>query len=306
MKKLKHLLLISAILCSKLSSVYSQSSCANVAMNRPVIASSSWSVETADKAFDGDLTTNWSAINQTGWIQVDLQNKVTVDSMKLYVNQFYPGNTIHEIFISEDLENWILVHTISEYTTNNQILSVVFNPGLYNVRAVKINTSSSNSWVAWFEIEVFANPYKPTITQEGLLLTSSSETNNQWYSNGVPIPGANSQTYSATYSNSYQVGVLYGNGCVSLSDAIEIITTTIDETSNKLINIYPNPTTDNITIEGITNAKIEIFNLQGQVIKNVNLTGNSANLDVSNLTKGMYSIKITSIDGIYMQKIIKE
>lgn len=303
---LKNLLTISAISGCFFTSAYAQENCSNFALNKPVVASSTWSNETANKAFDGNLTTNWSADQHTGWIQVDLQNKVTVDSMKLYVNQYYPGNTIHEILTSEDMVNWTIVHTISEYTINNQILSVKFNPGLSNVRGVKINTTSSNSWVAWYEIEVFANPYKPTITHDGLILSSSSESNNQWYLNGTPIPGANSQTFTAINSGSYQVGVSYGNGCVSMSDIASIITTEIDITSKNRLKVYPNPTTDYIIIEGITNANIEIFNLQGQIIKNVNTISNKSNIDISNIPNGIYSIRITTTDGIFVHKMVKD
>jgi len=306
MKNLYHLMILSALIGCCISSAFAQNSCSNVALNKPASSGTSYSTQTPDRAFDGDLTTNWSASSHTGWIQVDLQNKVTVDSIKLYVNQFYPGNTIHEIKTSEDMVNWTLVDTLTRYTTNNQMITVKFNPGLSNVRGVMINSPSSNSWIAWYEIEVYANPYKPTITQNGMVLTSGSSTNNQWYLNGSPIKDANSPTYTVTVSGSYQVGILNGNGCVSMSEAVNVktITTGINKIGENDIHIYPNPSKNNVMVEGISKAQIEVFNFQGQSVKHINVSGRETGVDISDLNCGVYTMKITSTDGIIVKKLL--
>jgi len=308
MKNLYNLMILSTIIGGCFSSVYAQNSCFNVALNKPAISSSSYTTQTPERAFDGDLTTNWSASDHTGWIQVDLQNKVTVDSMKLYVNQYYPGNTIHEIKVSEDMVHWTLVDTLTRYTTNNQLITVKFNPALPNVRGVMINTPGSNSWIAWYEIEVYAIPYKPTVSQNGMVLTSSSQTNNQWYFNGSPIPNAKSPTYTATVSGSYQVGLSNGNGCVSMSDEVNVktITTGTNKTPKNEILIYPNPAKDNVIIDGLTNAKIEVFNFQGQSIKLITIPGSKTTVDISDLNSGIYSLKMTTTDGITVKKLFKQ
>jgi hypothetical protein len=309
MKNLNKFIILSVILGCLVSAANAQENCNNVALNGTATASStSTSEETPNKAFDGDLNTNWSATDHTGWIQVDLQNKVSVDSMKLYVNQYYQGNTIHEIKISEDMENWVLADTLTRYTYNSQVITVNFNPALSNVRGVMINTTSSNSWVAWYEIEVYANPYKPTITQDGLLLTSSSTTNNQWYLNGSLIPDANSQSFTVTTPGSYQVGFLYGKDCESLSEIVNFsdITNSLNPDAEKGVSIYPNPAKNNIIIEGVTIAKIELFNIQGQVMKQVNEIKTKNSVDISNLTNGVYSVRITTNDGFIVKKLLKE
>jgi hypothetical protein len=309
MKNLYNFIILSVILGCFVNAANAQENCNNVALNRTATASStSSSEETTNKAFDGDLTTNWSASAHYGWIQVDLQNKVTVDSLKLYVNQFYSGNTVHEIKVSEDMENWILADTLTRYTYNNQVITVNFNPALSDVRGVMINTTSSNSWIAWYEIEVFANPYIPTIIKDGYVLTSSSATNNQWYLNGSPIPDANFQSYTASASGSYQVGISYGNDCESMSEILNItdFTSAINKNSKKDIRIYPNPAKDIVIIEGVSKAKIEVFNLQGQAVKHMNVSESKNSLDISALTNGLYSIKITTAEGTFVKKLLKE
>jgi hypothetical protein len=308
MKNLNKLIILSALTGFCFRSAYAQVECTNVALNKPATASTSYSTETSNRAFDGDLTTNWSASAHTGWIQVDLQNNVTIDSMKLYVNQYYPGKTIHEIKVSEDMQNWSLVDTLSRNTYENQIITVKFNPVLSNVRGVMINTTSSNSWVAWYEIKVFSTPNKPTITQDGFVLTSSSATNNQWYLNGNPIQDANSQSYTVTATGSYQVGVITGNDCVTMSEIINVtaITTGIKEIGEKDILIYPNPAKDNVIITGITKAKIEVFNFQGQAVQISDISELNTSVDISKLGSGVYSIRLTTNEGIFVKKLFKQ
>lgn len=307
-KNLKNLILLSAIICCCFSSAYAQDACSNVSLNKSAIASSSTSTEIPSLAFDGDLTTNWCAPGSIGWIQVDLQNKVTINSLKLYVNQYYAGNTVHEIKISSDMVSWTLVKTLSGYTSNNQVLTVNFSPALSDVRGVMINTTSSNSWVSWYEIQVFSNPVKPIITQNRDVLTSSSTTNNQWYLDGSPIPGENSQSYTATAIGSYQVGVSNGNGCESMSDIVNVtsITAGVNEIAKKDVKIYPNPAKDNISIEGVTSGKIELINLQGQVINYANVSDKNKSMDISKLATGVYSLKITTDEGIIVKKLLKQ
>ena len=287
MKNLYYFIILSAIIGSCFGSVSAQDPCTNVALNKPVTASESTSVEIPSRAVDGNLTTQWCAPDFAGWIKIDLQNKFTINNLKLYVNQAIPGNTVHEIKVSSDMVNWTLVKTISDNTTENQVLDVIFNPALSDVQGVMINTTESNSWVAWYEIQVFSGPTKPTISQNGAELTSSATSNNQWYFNGNPISGE--------------------DGCISMSDIYNVTTTGgINIISDKDIKIYPNPAKDNIVIEGVSKAKIELFNLQGQFIKNVNATGNKTSMDISDVNNGVYSIKITTTDGIIVKKISKQ
>lgn len=305
MKKIYSFVILSAII-SCCFSTYAQESCSNIAFNKPATASGSTASEPTNLAFDGNMTTNWCAPASTGWIKVNLQDKFTVNRMKLYVSQAITGSTVHEIKVSEDMTNWTLVKTFSGSTTQNQILDVTFEPALTNVRGVMINTTQSTSWVAWYEIQVFTNSYKPSITQNGAVLTSSSAVNNQWYLNGNPISGATSQTYTTTASGSYQVGVSNGNECMTMSDIYTVTTTAINKVSDMDIKIYPNPAKDNIVIEGISEAKIELYNLQGQFIKNMKASGNKTSIDLSDVNNGVYSIRITTDERIIVKKIQKQ
>lgn len=72
------------------------------------------------------------------------------------------------------------------------------------------------------------------------------------------------------------------------------------------IKFFPNPTKNNIVIKGINNGIIEIINLEGQILKYIEIKYDKTNIDLSNLSSGIYMIKIITNNGIIVQKLIKD
>ena len=78
-----------------------------------------------------------------------------------------------------------------------------------------------------------------------------------------------------------------------------------DEVLEKSITLYPNPVTNILTIDSeIQLTKVEIFSLLGQKVKDINSHFNSVN--VSNLSKGVYIVKLQSENGFTTKKLIKK
>ena len=74
----------------------------------------------------------------------------------------------------------------------------------------------------------------------------------------------------------------------------------IQDNSNigiKLLECYPNPAINNITIESPP-AVIEITNIQGQLIKTFATTGNKTNIDISAFPSGVYVVEVKTEKGI--------
>jgi hypothetical protein len=99
--------------------------------------------------------------------------------------------------------------------------------GSYTV-VVTAGCSSASSATA---VTVNPIPALPTISPTGetsfceggsLLLTSSSATGNQWYRNGIVLPGETAQTYVATIAGFYTVMVTT-NGCTSSASLQAIV-----------------------------------------------------------------------------------
>lgn len=66
--------------------------------------------------------------------------------------------------------------------------------------------------------------------------------------------------------------------------------TAVNESNIQNIKVYPNPAKDQITISGIETSDIEIFDITGRLVLKQQITEDQQ-IDVSNLSKGMYFIK---------------
>ena len=83
------------------------------------------------------------------------------------------------------------------------------------------------------------------------------------------------------------------------------ITDTYELSRENVINIFPNPVNEQLTIELDSNAKpirLSIFNALGQVFVNREF---SPIIDLSNLDKGVYFIKIETAVGNFSRKFVK-
>ena len=77
----------------------------------------------------------------------------------------------------------------------------------------------------------------------------------------------------------------------------------LEENDTPMISVFPNPTSDQLTILSNTPFKeIRIFNSLGQLVQ----TETSTSFSIAGLTKGIYFISISTDQGIVQHKIIKE
>ena len=85
----------------------------------------------------------------------------------------------------------------------------------------------------------------------------------------------------------------------TLSNAIPI--------KDVLVKIYPNPTTNALNIETVSNLKsIDLYDVNGRILEINKLNHNRAVFDFSKYKSGLYFVKITTEDGSKIEKIIKE
>ncbi len=156
----------------------------------------------------------------------------------------------------------------------------------------------------------FTSMNQPVITLSGNTLNSNYTSGNQWYSNGVIIPGATAQSYSPPISGSYSVKVT-SNGCSSLmSTDFDFSLIGINSFPFKSIEIYPNPFKDEITINGLPDnhlKEIILYDIMGrEVFKSSPNPKSNLILNTSLLSEGTYLLKIVGIDGMVTTfKLIK-
>ncbi|MFA8300899.1 MAG: choice-of-anchor J domain-containing protein [Hyphomicrobiales bacterium] len=70
------------------------------------------------------------------------------------------------------------------------------------------------------------------------------------------------------------------------------------------INLYPNPTTRIIHIEGISNAQMKLVDLSGRILKSINVDNNNYSLDLSDLDAGVYFLQTNSNGKLLSSKIV--
>jgi hypothetical protein len=156
-------------------------------------------------------------------------------------------------------------------------------------------------------------PSTPVITQNGDTLSSSANTGNQWYLNGVIIPGATGKQHVAVYTGTYTV-VVTVNECSSLpSNGILVLPVSVTvEKANRTFEIYPNPNTGefNIKVETLASEvfNIEIYNSLGSLIwKQENVTVNGTftkHVVLTDSPSGMYMVKLRNNDNTIVKKLI--
>ncbi len=154
-----------------------------------------------------------------------------------------------------------------------------------------------------------ATPATPVISASGLVLSSNAASGNQWYSQSGALGGVTNQNYTITVNGSYYVIVTL-NGCSSSPSNTIVITNvdvqTIDD--NKSIKIYPNPVSNELTIEMQGNGDktaFEIYNSTGQLVLRDNIIGKKV-ISTLNYPLGVYVIKLENGKTCEFKKLVKE
>ncbi|GAA4774829.1 MULTISPECIES: S8/S53 family peptidase [Flavobacterium] len=97
----------------------------------------------------------------------------------------------------------------------------------------------------------------------------------------------------------------------NMQAAIESINATLGVAENNqiLFSVYPNPARDKVTLnlfEDFNKKSVEIYSVLGQKISVKSFDGQSTDLDVSSLEKGVYFLKVKSGSKETTKKFIKE
>ena len=140
---------------------------------------------------------------------------------------------------------------------------------------------------------------------------------NTWEQAGVDMNGeafndASGRSVSISSDGSkVAIGAYYndGNGTdaghVRVYDLSSVLNTENFEQNS--FSVYPNPAKDFLVIENLTNetiSSVEIYNLTGKLVKNEIL--NFSTINIEDLAKGIYLLRIKTENKIINQKFIKE
>lgn len=97
---------------------------------------------------------------------------------------------------------------------------------------------------------------------------------------------------------------------LALNEAQYVITTGVKEISNEnLFSAYPNPGRDVITVKSANELKsVKVYDVAGKLIQKIEMQNSfTKNIDIANLTKGVYILKAESKTGEnYTSKFVKK
>lgn len=180
------------------------------------------------------------------------------------------------------------------------------------------NTAPENNWIkvklegiqsnrmgigSWIEISVNGQKqYNYTLCGEGYLSQNSAY---EFFG----IGGNDSIDYIKVNWLSGQVDMIEEN--IPINTAVTIVEGTntlgLSETTNNLIQIYPNPTQNSFTISGISQIqKLKVVNVLGQKVKEYTDTSTNT-FSIEGLNSGVYVLQITDrFNRIYTSRMVVE
>jgi hypothetical protein len=161
-------------------------------------------------------------------------------------------------------------------------------------------------------VTVYPTPSTPSINYSGGILTATpSAPQYQWYLNGNLIAGATGANYTPIQNGVYTVSYTDANGCtssLSLPTTVSDIGAGLFEISDWM-QIYPNPGTGifNITLPAMPAAEmlIEVADMLGKTVYSTTAgVSNTYLLDLSNYSKGIYQVQMSSGKKIWRAKVM--
>ena len=141
------------------------------------------------------------------------------------------------------------------------------------------STNLIDSTVTW---SVKDSTGSATIDANGLLTSVS---------NGIVVVTATANDGAGT-SGSANITLQSGAAGVALAD-------------NEEMSIYPNPANNFFLVQSQSRIrKVEMYDMVGALVREVESTGKNVTIDVSDETNGIYFVKVYAVNGTYTQRVI--
>jgi hypothetical protein len=269
--------------------------------------------DTIFAGLDGDV---FMSPNSGGtWVDMNIGSPdVYTEALAISGNTIFAGSEMGVLIYTKSGSSWNYVNlALNDYNVTclsikgNNIFAGMGDNGVYTSLVNGSVWSAVNTGLTDTIVNALAingnNIYAGT--QGGGVFLSSNNGGN-WVAVNEGL--TDTLIYSlATCGNYIYAGTIDGEIWKRPLSELTGIKDIINNASN--IAIYPNPTSNTITIDnpGIVRlAVIEITNIQGQLVKSLATTGNKTNIDVSALPEGVYLVKLVSEKGVEVRKFLKE
>ncbi len=140
----------------------------------------------------------------------------------------------------------------------------------------------------------------------------SDQNGNDYYIDDQFYDANDATAFDALFdqSKAYNVvgflGYTYGHYTINPRNSSDVTVFVADVKDVAGVQVYPNPATDYLFVTGKNINRYEIQNVAGQTIKSKNVNGQNIQINVSDLTPGIYMLRVYTDKGIAIHKIIKK
>ena len=230
------------------------------------------------------------------YAHVTLKNKTTNDQFQLkgkvatLTNVFPPIQT----YTTSDADYKTYDFDLTTWNSGNQFPELAF--------AVKDTWSAAPTTYATNDIVVVSNTYYKSITGDNSAIDAAA----------LKLDTTNWVLCNSTGDVAPAVGAVVG-GALDLNNSVYVDSIVFDDTlgaadfgySNNTISLYPNPAQEVLNISSSNSiTKIEVYDLLG---KKVASNENASNVNVADLGKGAYIVKVVQENGsVVAKQFIKE
>ncbi len=113
---------------------------------------------------------------------------------------------------------------------------------------------------------------------------------------------------SGLVSGTYEVEITDANGCVHIEESMFVDSQLSISESSFGLRIYPNPSNGIFYLESTDNliTEISIRDISGRIIYKALVNGDRLEIDLSNQAKGTYFVVLTSENGPFVKRIVKQ
>lgn len=186
-----------------------------------------------------------------------------------------------------------------------------FAPGTtasYTVTGTTVNGCAGTDQVT---VYVNATPEAIASIVDDVTLTATPGVYNyQWINcaTGTAVPNASFATFNALANGTYAVIVSTPQGCSDQSDCITIDAVSVEQIAEIAMSVQPNPTSGELSISMPTDltAQAQVFDAQGKLVIDFTNVSNGSTLNLSNMTTGVYMIRITAADAVQTFRVVKQ
>jgi hypothetical protein len=145
---------------------------------------------------------------------------------------------------------------------------------------------------------------------ESATLTGTGAVNYQWASNSIYVQTAVA-IVSPNTTTTYTLTGTNANGCTAVTTVVQNVQDCVGlqeiTTTGSGVKVFPNPTGGLVNIE-FTNGgvkSVEVLDITGRIILNVPVTAGNSQVDISNLSNGIYYVRIQTKDAVEVVKLNK-